>query len=449
MAKPITKYAVHVTEPYQACFEFEKAWHIANSGRRGAVLFDIPMNIQRTEIDTKQIKHYIPKQKEIKVKNAKELFEQALNNSERPVFLIGNGVSESYKNKLINFAEKYNIPIVTSLLQRTLLPVSHPLNFGYIGGGYGMRAANLIAAAKADLLICIGISLCAKQTGTKINDFAERASIFRIDNDKNALQRKIKENEISLCMDSGDFIDIMIDAIPNTNYENWFKTAEKCRQYCDEFDKNIPERYPNRIISSISEMIPKGTPIACDVGQHMMWTAQSFVTKSGQKLLFSGGHGAMGYALPAAIGAYYSTNTQTICICGDGAFQMNIQELQWIARENIPITIFIMNNNSLGLITQLQDAYFDGKHFGADTDGGFTVPNFTDIAKAYGIESYRIQSVDEIEKISEKIGKRKPLLIEIMLPSNTKAYPKTRLGQAIYNQEPLMPEELISKMLAL
>ena len=449
MAKPITKYAVHVTDAYQACYEFEKAWYIANSGRKGAVLFDIPMNIQREEIRPELIQHYKPKLKRTGIVDSAAIFSKALNGSKRPLFLIGNGVSGDSKDKIVGYAEKYHIPIVTSLLQRALLPDSHPLNFGFIGGAYGMRIANLLAAAKADLLVCIGVSLCTRQTGTKVNCFAKEASILRVDCDKNVLQRRIKENEISLCLGSEDFINDIVNVIPTINYENWFEVASACREYCSEFDEQIPERYTNRIIQNISLLTQEGSAVVCDVGQHMMWVAQSFSVKAGQKLLFSGGHGAMGFALPAAIGAYYGSGTQSVCISGDGAFQMNIQELQWIAREQIPITIVVMNNHVLGMITQLQDDYFEGKHYGTAVHGGYLSPDFAAIAKAYGIDAYQVQSIDEIKKLSKLLNKMKPVLIEVKLSPDTKAYPKTHLGQAIYNQMPLMPDELLNKLLEL
>ncbi len=126
-------------------------------------------------------------------------------------------------------------------------------------------------------------------------------------------------------------------------------------------DDSIPERYPNRMIADLSDALADTSAVAVDVGQHMVWSYQSFHNQKDQKLLFSGGHGAMGYALPAAIGAYYATGKPVACICGDGAFQMNIQELEWVKRENLPITMMVMNNHALGMIRHLQRDYFESR----------------------------------------------------------------------------------------
>ena len=129
--------------------------------------------------------------------------------------------------------------------------------------------------------------------------------------------------------------------------------------YKRQVDDSIPERYPNRMIADLSDALADTSAVAVDVGQHMVWSYQSFHNQKDQKLLFSGGHGAMGYALPAAIGAYYATGKPVACICGDGAFQMNIQELEWVKRENLPITMMVMNNHALGMIRHLQRDYFE------------------------------------------------------------------------------------------
>ena len=212
-------------------------------------------------------------------------------------------------------------------------------------------------------------------------------------------------------------------------------------------DDKTPERYPNRMIAYLSDQLGDTGAVAVDVGQHMVWSYQSFHNKQDQKILFSGGHGAMGYALPAAIGAHYATGKPVACICGDGAFQMNIQELQWVKRENIPVKMVVMNNEALGMIRHLQRDYFDCVYADTSDGSGFSSCDFSDVAKAYGIRAKRIQGED-VEKVSgEFLGQNGPELLEIMLENGTYAYPKTCLGEPIHNQQPYIPKQIFDELM--
>ena len=211
----------------------------------------------------------------------------------------------------------------------------------------------------------------------------------------------------------------------------------------------MEELYPNRLLGEVSKALGSAGVVSVDVGQHMIWSYQAFQNREGQKLLFSGGHGAMGYALPAAIGAYYATEKPVACICGDGAFQMNIQELQWVKRENIPVRILVLNNQALGLIRQQQKDYFDGVFAGASEEGGFTSCQFAEVAKGYGIAAAQVSYGEAAEKLPGLLEGKGPILVEILLENSTCAYPKTCLGEPIHNQRPYMDKEIYEKMLQL
>lgn len=450
MAKPVTKYAVQITDAADVRYELEKAWYLANTGRKGSVLLDIPMNIQRTEIDDIEMRPFVPEEESEydDVDRAIEALQSMLDKSERPVLMVGNGTDEKAKKDIITFAEKYNIPVVSSLLSKDILPANHPLNFGYIGAAYGMRSANMVCSAKADLIIAIGISLCTRQIGTKIDQFAVNAKLFRIDSEKANLKRIIKKDEVSFLQDSSAFAD-KINNITAKDYSSWLAVASECREYLNQFDENHEERYPNRIIKKISDMTMEGCSVVTDVGQHMMWMAQSFALKEGQTMLLSGGHGAMGYGLPAAIGAYYNTKKPVYCVAGDGAMQMNIQELQWVVRDKLPIKMFIMNNGILGMIHFGQRDYM-GNRYGGCADGyDYSACDFAGVAKGYGIKSYKISDISELEKYSEDMLSDEPVLFEVLLPDTTAAYPKTYLGEQIYNQRPYIPEDKMEYLLGL
>lgn len=445
IVKPITKYAVFVDSPNKIAEELEKAWVIANEGRKGPVLLDIPMNIQRGEIvETKKLEF----ENEIVSMKNEEYANQILQElyvSERPLFIFGNGIGKDEKSRenVYKLVHYFKIPAVTTLLGSDLLATADVYNLGVIGSAYGHRYANWIAYNKADLIISFGASLCRRQIGTKGAEFAKNARIIRVDIDPVELKRKVHDDDVKIVGDANEIIDKLIRTRFGRDYTYWVKKCETIRDKLRQFDDDCCDRFPNQVIKKLSPIIGNEDIVTCDVGQHMMWVMQSLQVHKNH-ILYSGGHGAMGFALPAAIGAYYGCKTKkkVICIAGDGAFQMNIQELQWIVREKIPICMIVLNNNCLGLIRQQQEDFLESKYIGAMKDGGYTSPEFFQIAQAYGIKSCRIGYEDEIPcNIKEYVGKI-PLLLEIMLPIDTKAVPKTYFGQSVLNQKPYIPENL-------
>ena len=456
MAKPITKYAVQIRNPEDIVEELNKAYHIATTGRRGPVLIDLPMNIQRSEVEnpvydmTFEDKHTDA----AAAQQAADTILEALEQAKRPVIMLGHGVDSSFsQKKLIRFAQKRQIPIITSVLAKSVLGYDHPLNFGCIGGAYGHRYANMIANAKSDLLLCFGISLCTRQIGTKVHEFAKNAEIIRVDIDPYNLQREIhggREGEKCFCVSAETVVRKLTEQQAQIGfYEEWLAVCQKIRKELWKVDDETPQRYPNRMIAYLSDQLSDTGAVAVDVGQHMVWSYQSFHNQQGQKTLFSGGHGAMGYALPAAIGAYYATGKPVACICGDGAFQMNIQELQWVKRENIPVKMIVMNNEALGMIRHLQRDYFDCVYADTSDGSGFSSCDFTDVAQAYGIPAKRIQGEDVEKYAGGFLEQNGPELLEIMLEHGTYAYPKTCLGEPIHNQQPYIPKPIFDELMEL
>ncbi len=457
MAGAITKYAVQIRKPEDIVKELNKAYHIANTGRKGPVLIDLPMDMQRSEVTNPVYDmefeecHTDPVQAEA----AADVILEALEQSVRPVIMLGHGVdSTESQQALLRFTRERQIPVITSVLAKSVLSYDHPLNFGCIGGAYGHRYANMIANAKSDLILCFGISMCTRQIGTKVHEFAKNARIIRVDIDPYNLKRDIHEdgvNEVKLQAETGAVIRCLSEKGSSVKKEfgDWLEVCREIKENLQAVDDQTPERYTNRMIADLSDMLQDTSAIAVDVGQHMVWSYQSFKNREGQKLLFSGGHGAMGYGLPAAIGAYYATGRPVVCICGDGAFQMNIQELEWVKRENLPIKMLIMNNEALGMIRHLQRDYFDCL-FAGTTDGcGFASCNFSKVADAYGIPSKRMWCDEVKETAPEFLEKEGPGLLEIMLEHGTYAYPKTCLGEPIHNQQPYAPKEVYEKLMSL
>lgn len=448
--KPITKYCIQIAEANRICEELDKAWCIANSGRKGPVLLDIPMNIQRAEIEeNKEPQYEYIKDSVFESVIPARHITTAISMSERPIFLVGNGLDNSIKgrNQIKRLAEKFDIPVISSMLGKSLFSEEDPHYLGFIGAAYGHRGANIIAFQKADLIISLGCSMCRRQTGGNTEKFAPNAKIIRIDIDEIELDRKVHQEEISFVSDANEVIKVLLEMEVDRKFSKWLYTCNRIVGITMEFENECIERNPNKYVDVISDIVPPNSIVVSDVGQHQVWVAQSFKVSGNNSIIFSGGHGAMGFALPAAIGAYYATGEKVIVISGDGAIQMNIQEFQWIYREQIPLTICIMNNSSLGLIRQQQDDFFDCHHFGSTEEGGYSAPDFVSVANAYGIESVHIRSMQELNEYHHLFcDMEKPVLLEIEISDNSKAYPKTYFGESMDNQRPYMPQSILDEI---
>ncbi len=463
ICKPITKNALMVTSPTDIPKVLDTLVADMLHGRKGPVLLDIPMDIQRAQIDIPDdvIKNPLPDITQTKddsdvSKIASSIFE-SLKKAQRPVLFLGNGISKNdvSRKNVQALIDKLQIPVVTTLLAKDLLPFDSEYNFGMLGYAYGHRYANLIINIKADLIIAIGARLCPRQTGNRPAEFAKDAQIIRIDIDKEELNRTIHPDDMTYCADANIVIAEMLKSEYTANWEKWRGICNQIKHLLNTVDAGKDYRKPNEVIRIIGNTLMKKCTVACDVGQHQMWVAQSFENKKNQHMLFSGAHGAMGFALPAAIGAYYGSGKLPVCIAGDGAFQMNIQELQWIVQENIPIKIIVLNNHSLGLIRQQQTAMFENRFCGSVAEFGYSAPAFSSIASAYGMKSAKFKC-DEIisgnvyTELKELLQNTSdPTLIEIEMDPGTYAYPKTSFGLPMHNQQPSLPDELLEKLMLL
>lgn len=444
MAKPITKYSTQIISRDEIRYELEKSWHIANEGRKGPVLLDIPMDIQRSIIDDwTMLKSFsAPIVLDKQSIEYSELYNY-LEKSMRPLLLVGNGVNRSCYNKLRCFIETNQIPVITTLLAKEFMPSNHNLNFGIVGGAYGHRSANMMVY-KCDLLIILGASMCTRQTGTRRQDFAPNALILRYDIDSQQLKIHLNAKEKNHVVDVNKLIDGLVKYKVTNDTIEWLNFGTKIKHEYQTFDDMCSERTPNNIIKSISEKLPDDISVVSDVGQHMMWVGQSFSLKPNQRVLFSGGLGAMGYSIPAAIGAYYATKKPVVAICGDGSFQMNIQKLQWIVREELPILIIVLNNRCLGMIRCNQHDFIDKRYEGSCEGYNYSPCNIIEIAKAYGIKTYS----NKIDSVHSLLSTLKPVLIEVELNRDTVAAPKTYFGEPMWNQQPYIDKSLYDEITA-
>lgn len=449
--KPIVKYAVMVDKVEDIRYELEKAYYLSQEGRKGPVLVDIPMNIQRTEVDISSLKSFFDSNEYFELENNKKEKNNVdevinlLKESKRPIVLIGGGVRLSNANvELLNYVEKYSIPVVYSLMGKDAISEDYKYNLGLIGS-YGNRYGNL-ALANSDLILVLGSRLDTRQTGTSLDTFAREAKIIQVDVDKNELGSKIKI-DIEINSDVKDFITTLNKYEINIDITEWLK---KLKEYKNKFsstvgiDNNL--KIPNYVVSIISKYL-QDEDICVDVGQHQMWTAQSLNIKATQRVLFSGGMGAMGFALPASIGACIGSNKRTVVIAGDGGIQMNIQELEVINRRKLPIKIFVLNNKNLGMVRQFQELYFDKKYLGTIDD--YSVPNFVDITKAYGIKARKIDNISKLEiELKDIFSSNEPELINIELPVEmTTVEPKLIVNKPIEDMHPFISKDELSSLM--
>ncbi len=444
MVSNVTKYAVQLQTPAQICCCMEKAYNMAISGRPGPVLLDIPMDIMRAEFTVSSGDVTLLDNVTGNMGNAAvESIQQALKQAKRPVFLFGNGIKAARCQELSRkITEHLDIPIVSSMLAVDIFRNSSHY-FGFIGA-YGDRTANFIVA-KADLIIAIGSRLDVRQVGAKRREFAPNAQIIRFDIDTGEFTYPVHENEMQIQASIQEAFSAL-DSISETasDYSDWLFV---CRQIKSKL-VGIDDRAPNQIMRRLGEISADMAAITADVGQNQVWVAQSFAFRRNQRGLFSGGHGAMGYALPAAIGACYGLGRKSVlCIAGDGGMQMNIQELQWVARERLPVKIVVINNEALGMIRHFQEMYFQGNYFQTMEAGGYTAPSFRHIAEAYGISACEITNMSQL--VPTLFEGEKPLLVEVILRKNTYVFPKLEFGKPMQDQNPLLDRELYEEIMAL
>ena len=338
--------------------------------------------------------------------------------SKKPVLLVGNGArSAGAENLIVEFATKINIPVLTTMNAVDL--VQNGLRIGFIGT-HGNRVSHAILS-ECDLLIAVGARLSLRQVGNITERFAPKAKLIRADIDEYELSRNIKQDEEKYLMDSKEFmIQLLSENIPS--YLDW---KSKCKQV-EILLKDIDKQTGNIVIEQIALLLPPNPIIAVDVGQHQCWCAQSLDLKGNKgKIFIAGGYAGMGCALPFAIGASISQNNGIVyCITGDGCLQMNIQELEVLKREHLPIKIIVINNHSLGKIREVQA--LSSRYAQTTMSSGYSVPDFVAIAKAYNIKAVNLSSYEDLDEYRAWFTDEEPCLINVIVPNDTLLTPKIK-----------------------
>ena len=452
IVKPITKYAVLVDDAQNLRYELEKAVYIAKEGRKGPVLLDITMDVQRTDVVPEKLRGYDARSCK---NNSDDVGLEALWNviekAKSPIVLLGGGCQTKETSQLLNnFFSANQIPVVTSLMGRGAMDETYEYYIGMVGS-YGNRCAN-ITISQADLLLVLGSRLDTRQTGAMIDSFLKEGHIIHVDIDKNELMHHRIENQLHVRMTVADFLKIIksnhISFHPSLKWLDYVVRIKEQYNQNREIDRFVENKAPYRFIQALNQIMKEGDIVTTDVGQNQMWAAQTINLKKGMKFITSGGLAPMGYSMPAAIGLNFADAThRTYCICGDGGFHMSSQSLGVIAQYHLPIKIMVMNNTSLGMITQFQHLYFENRMVGTTRDGGYVVPNLEYMAKAYGLRYARIQSDDLQDNSRFKGIVENSDVVEYFIEGLTTVCPKLEYNQPIENPLPFLPESEREKIL--
>ena len=359
----------------------------------------------------------------------------------KPILLVGNGVRTAGAVELVQeFALKTNIPVLTTMNAVDI--AQDNLHIGFIGT-HGNRVANMIIS-ECDLIVSVGARLGIRQVGRFTKNFAPNAYLVRCDIDEYELSRNIKDNEEKHHADACDFMRMLLNEdVPD--YSNWKQQCMEAKTYLDNYDKQPG----NLAVEKIASLLPINPIIAVDVGMNQCWCAQSLHLKGyNGRIHISGGYGTMGCGLPYAIGSSVSmNNSKCFCITGDGGFQMNIQELETVKREKLPIKIFVLNNRVLGKISETQHFDMNDRFANTAFSGGYSVPDFQKIAEAYGIKAVCLNSYEELDNYKNWIDDNEPCLFDIKLPEESFLTPKIKFETGKIRPE--LDETITNSVLAI
>ncbi|HFM9894678.1 TPA: acetolactate synthase large subunit [Streptococcus pneumoniae] len=426
---PITKYNYQVRETADIPRIITEAVHIATTGRPGPVVIDLPKDISALETDfiyspEVNLPSYQPTL-EPNDMQIKKILKQ-LSKAKKPVLLAGGGISYAEAaTELSEFAERYQIPVVTSLLGQGTIATSHPLFLG-MGGMHGSFAAN-IAMTEADFMISIGSRFDDRLTGNP-KTFAKNAKVAHIDIDPAEIG-KIISADIPVVGDAKKALQMLLaEPTVHNNTEKWIEKVTKDKNRVRSYDKKERVVQPQAVIERIGELTNGDAIVVTDVGQHQMWTAQYYPYQNERQLVTSGGLGTMGFGIPAAIGAKIANpDKEVVLFVGDGGFQMTNQELAILNIYKVPIKVVMLNNHSLGMVRQWQESFYEGRTSESVFD---ILPDFQLMAQAYGIKNYKFDNPETLTQDLEVITEDVPMLIEVDISRKEQVLPMVPAGKS-------------------
>lgn len=437
----ITKAYISVDELGAVRKDVERACETAVSGRRGPVVVDIRTDLFPKEMPPDGGAGHVPPPAEGDVDDAVRTIARALAASERPVILAGEGVSLSGTERaLAAFAEREHIPVLTSRYAEDLMPRSGAY-YGYIGT-HAVRSANFILS-KADLIVGLGNRMAFPVRSASFRPLVENTKVIRVDVDPCEFAREVP-NAVNIRVDLRALLPALAEAeLPAKDRSGWLAVCDRTRDALADCDTAGPVA----LISDVLKHVKAEYVITSDVGNNEMWLSRAYIAAGiGNRIIYSRSFGALGCSLAKAIGAFYATKSPVVCVCGDQGFQLNLQELQAIAVDALPIVIVLLNNRSSGMIREHEELRFGKRHLLTTEDSGYAPVNARKIADAYGIayRSYNEMTGAEIKACFE--GVRGPLLLEVGFDAGFDVTPTLKKGEPCQKLFPYIDESLYNEL---
>ena len=438
LVKPITKYAVTVLEPESIRYHLEKAYHVACHGRSGPVWLDIPLDVQGAVIDETKLRGFNPsdEMQDQAIPALPELVDKVialLNNSERPVILAGRGIRlAKAMAEFSRVVESLKIPVLTTWRLADSLPEDSEIFFGR-PGSITSRGANFVQQ-NSDFILVIGARLDLPQVGHNYPNFARAARKVVVDIDENEIKKIDTKIDVPIVSGAGDFLKELINKLNKVKLRDISAWTSRCRAWKEKYPVILPEYLEPSghvntyaLIDVLSEVLTGDDIIVPgSSGSCAEITPQAFRVKKGQRIINSPGLGSMGYGLPQSIGACLSGGSKrTVCIIGDGGLQHNIQELETLKRLNIPVKLFVLNNNGYAAIRSTHNRFFEGRLVCCDPSCGLTLPDACKVASSYGLKTVRISDQrnlrEEVVKVLDMAG---PVVCDVMVDPDLQMAPK-------------------------
>ena len=431
IAASTTKKTFMVMNPNDLAETIREAFYVTQEGRPGPVLIDIPRDVQMELTDVTfpdVVSAPVPEVSEEASERLKEAA-RLINEAERPLIISGHGVMTSGGNKeMLALAEKSGIPVITTLLGLGSFPSGHPLSMGMLGM-HGMYWSNL-SVDQADLIVGVGMRFDDRVTG-KVDTFAPHARIIHMDIDPSQIGRNVPV-EVAVVGDAKALLQELTPMVNNTPHPDWMQFISNLKQ--DHPSLAIPpsdQLQAQQVMTALDTLLREDeeTAIVTGVGQHQMWAAQYLTFNESDSFVSSGGLGAMGFELPAALGVQVAKpGTPVWAVAGDGGFQMTLQELVTLTEEKLPVKIALINNGYLGMVKQWQEMYYDGHLKEVPVDG----PDFIKLCEAYGVGALRVtEQEDVLPALRQAQSHDGPFLIEFVVDSNTNVYPMVPPGGSL------------------
>ncbi len=418
---PVTKHNYIVKDVKQLAATVREAFYIANAGRKGPVLIDIPKNIQteKCEYEETPRKRHTPKPVS---PDSLAGVKAALEGAKRPLILAGGGVigADAAKN-LAAFAKKMQAPVCSTLMGLGAYPASDKQFLGMIG----MHGTDAAAKAfrRADVIVACGMRFSDRVAGDRAK-FREGKTIVQFDVDAAEIDKNVT-TDLSVMADLNEIFKALLPQLAQAERREWLKEVAAYRDYeAEHFDSSLPAY---KILSALQKFTDADTPVATDVGQHQMWAAQYCKFEKPRTFITSGGLGTMGFGMGAAIGACVGTGRKTVLVTGDGSFHMNLNELCTAVSQNLPLVILLMDNNTLGMVRQWQTLFY-GKRYSQTTLNRRT--DYVKLAEAFGAKGYVIAGDADVEPILKKaFAEKMPVLVDCKIGIDDKVLPMIPPGK--------------------